>query len=697
MQQQRLGQQLGNYRLSRLLGRGGFAEVYLADHVHLNTQVAVKILYTRLTDDDVQEFRREAQLLASLVHPHIVRVLDFGVDEDAPYLVMDYAPNGTLRRAHPKGSRLPIESVVKLTRQVAEALQFAHDQRLIHRDVKPENILLGRNNEVLLSDFGIALAFQSSHLQSTQNIAGTIAYMAPEQIQAHPVPASDQYSLGTVVYEWLCGQRPFQGTYTEVAIKQSTVPPPPPRSLRADLPPALEQVMLRALHKEPQQRFPHILDFALALEQAAQQVDSQLFIPTERRAYPTPSNPPSLSGGYTPVPNSASLSGVPTPPTASMSGQTPELHTPYVPYGVPTPQAGMVAAPPAPTKRGPSRRALLLGCATVAVAVCAPASWLAVTQGPSFARNILNSTGSITGLGFPLYSYKEHKDYAFNVSWSPDGKYIASGSNDGTLLLWEADTGKTSLSVHSLVQPQESDDYPWSLVWTKRPTQRLAVAFIDGTIQILDPQAGKRLLALDKQEGGSIPVLAWSPDGKYIAMTGTDKSVRVYSYSPWKVIYTYSEHTDGLNVVAWSPDGKLLVSGSEDTTARVWEPFTGRTRMVYKGHSKEVSSLSWSPDSKQIVSVGRDQCAKIWEAASGTTRYTYTAPSSVPIGEAYWSNHGQYVSIYGGDAKISLYNTQSGKIEKSIPTGVSFTHSWSPDDKRIVSGSGEKTVDIWEV
>src|SRR3954453_2865225 len=194
-QQLGAGYQLGHYQLVRLLGQGGFAEVYLAEHIHLNTSVAVKVLHTRLADNDIQEFRHEAQIVARLVHPNIVRVLDFGVENGVPYLVMDYAPNGTLRHAHPRGRPVPLSAVVHFTKHVAEALQYAHDQRLIHRDIKPENMMLGHNQEVLLSDFGIALALQSSHLQNTQNIAGTIAYMAPEQIAAHPVPASDQYSL----------------------------------------------------------------------------------------------------------------------------------------------------------------------------------------------------------------------------------------------------------------------------------------------------------------------------------------------------------------------------------------------------------------------------------------------------------------------------------------------------------------------
>src|SRR5713226_2010449 len=124
------GQQLGNYRLLRLLGRGGFAEVYLGQHIHLNSHAAVKILRTQLPDEDAQQFIREAQILARFSHPHIVRVLDFAIQDGTPFLVMEYAPGGTLRSLHPKSTRVPLETVVRYVIQVASALQFAHDQRL---------------------------------------------------------------------------------------------------------------------------------------------------------------------------------------------------------------------------------------------------------------------------------------------------------------------------------------------------------------------------------------------------------------------------------------------------------------------------------------------------------------------------------------------------------------------------------------
>src|SRR5713101_2758598 len=195
----------------------------------------------------MESFRVEEQRVSSLEHPHIVGILDFGVEETTPFLVMSYAPNGTLRLRHPKGTRLPLTTVVSYVKQLAEALQYAHDEKLIHRDVKPENMLIGRRNEVLLSDFGIALIAQSSRFQSFQEVAGTVSYMAPEQIQGKPRSASDQYALGIVVYEWLCGSRPFHGSFTEIATQQVLAPPPPLHEKLPGIAYAIELVVMRAL------------------------------------------------------------------------------------------------------------------------------------------------------------------------------------------------------------------------------------------------------------------------------------------------------------------------------------------------------------------------------------------------------------------------------------------------------------------
>jgi serine/threonine protein kinase len=295
----RVGQQLGNYRLIRLLGRGGFAEVYLGEHVYLKTPGAIKLLQTNVsTPADLEGFLTEAQTIAQLVHPHIVRVMDFGVDGATPFLVMDYAMGGTLRQRHPKGTQLPLSTILPYVKHVAEALQYAHEEKFIHRDVKPENMLVGRRDAVLLSDFGIALIAQSSRYQSTQEVIGTVAYMSPEQIQGRPRPASDQYSLGIVVYEWLSGDRPFRGSFTELCTQHMFAPPPPLREKLPTLSPAVEQVVMTALSKDPHQRFATIQAFATALEQASQ-VETSPALPASRSwpaieamPQPRPAQPP---------------------------------------------------------------------------------------------------------------------------------------------------------------------------------------------------------------------------------------------------------------------------------------------------------------------------------------------------------------------------------------------------------------------
>jgi serine/threonine protein kinase len=239
-------------------------------------------LQTRLSSqDDMDSFLKEAQTIARLSHPNIVRVLDFGLDQETPFLAMDYAPNGTLRQRHPRGVPVPLATIVPYVKQIADALQYAHDEHFIHRDIKPENMLVGRRNEILLSDFGIALVAQSSRYEGTQDVIGTVAYMSPEQIQGKPRPASDQYSLGIVVYEWLTGDRPFRGTFTEMCTQHMFAEPAPLEAKLSNIPPELAKVVMKALAKDPKNRFPRIQLFAQALEEVAANGHTNLLALTE--------------------------------------------------------------------------------------------------------------------------------------------------------------------------------------------------------------------------------------------------------------------------------------------------------------------------------------------------------------------------------------------------------------------------------
>ncbi|GAC1360311.1 MAG: hypothetical protein NVSMB38_44180 [Ktedonobacteraceae bacterium] len=302
------GQQFGNYRLVRLLGQGGFADVYLAEHIHLASQVAIKILQIRLVGDALDQFRNEGRSIASLIHPNIVRVFDFDVKDDIPFLVMDYAPNGTLRQRYPKGSVLSAVSILPHFKQVALALQYAHDHKLIHRDIKPENMLLGANGEVLLSDFGLVLSAQSTGSQTTKEMAGTLPYMAPEQINGKPRAASDQYALGIILYEWLSGDRPFSGSLIEIATQHLMTPPAPLYGKVPGVSLAIQEVVFTALAKEPLQRFASMQEFVAAFEKVSQaelHASSSLpAVPSIAAAVENTSSYPSSASTYIKTPSS---------------------------------------------------------------------------------------------------------------------------------------------------------------------------------------------------------------------------------------------------------------------------------------------------------------------------------------------------------------------------------------------------------
>ncbi len=273
-----IGERFGDYVLVERIGDGGFASVYKGQHVRNKTPAAVKILKQQQVKDFINEVRRTVLLQ----HPNIIKILDFGIREsdNVAFITMAYAPNGSLREKYPypPGTRLPLTTVMLYVQQVASALQYAHEQGVIHRDIKPHNLLLDANNTVLLSDFGIASGAATSTFtpaegeQGVKIAAGTWAYMAPEQFQARPAsPASDQYAFALVVYEWLCGEPAFVVSDSRLwSHVHQHVPPPALREKNPSLPIAVEQVVLKALAKQPAERFASVSAFATAFVNAAQ-------------------------------------------------------------------------------------------------------------------------------------------------------------------------------------------------------------------------------------------------------------------------------------------------------------------------------------------------------------------------------------------------------------------------------------------
>ena len=354
-----LGQQLGNYRLLRLLGQGGFADVYLGQHIHLDSQAAIKVLQVRLVGSALEQFRDEGRTIASLLHPNIVRVFDFGVEKDIPFLVMDFAPNGSLRQRYAKGTMQSPATILPHLTQVAHALQYAHDRKLIHRDVKPENMLLGPTNEVLLSDFGLVLQAQSTGSQTTREMAGTLPYMAPEQINGKPRPASDQYALGIVLYEWLSGDRPFHGSLLEIATQHLMTPPAPLYGKVPGMTLALQEVVFTALAKDFQHRFANMEVFATAFEQACRTAPRSSFSDSAQQTllHPSASNsalpnqsqqPPSIAAFLDESQQSTYMH-----PPVSQPQQSTVIHTPWNTTR-PAPLNPPVISSREPTRRTPT-------------------------------------------------------------------------------------------------------------------------------------------------------------------------------------------------------------------------------------------------------------------------------------------------------------------------------------------------------
>lgn len=263
-----VGHILGDYRLVRELGVGTFGTVYQAEHIYIGTQVAIKVLHGKITDAERQKLRQEARNQASLEHVHIIPVLGYS-EQPLPYLVMKFAPNSTLQKRYPMGRRFPLVTIIPHVRQIAEGLQHAHTMNTLHLDLKPANVLLGKQQEAQIADFGIAviLAEHRTH-QTVGAFAGTPAYAAPEQVQNKPGKNSDQYALAVMVYQWLTGTLPFVGDVWSIGVQKLTGDPPPLRNYVPDLPPAVEQVVLRALAKDPRARFSSVLEFVQTLEEA---------------------------------------------------------------------------------------------------------------------------------------------------------------------------------------------------------------------------------------------------------------------------------------------------------------------------------------------------------------------------------------------------------------------------------------------
>ncbi len=714
----RIGEQWGNYRLIQFLGRGGFAEVYLGQHVRLTRQqAALKILTTHMSEEDIDSFHSEAETIVSLIHPHIVRVLDFSLNDGVPFLVMDYAPGGSLRRRHSRGQQVELRSVISYVQQIAEGLQYAHDRKIIHRDIKPDNMLVGSRDEILLSDFGIATIAHGTNSQSAQLAIGTIPYMAPEQIQEHPRPASDQYALAVTAYEWLTGRPPFTGTFSEVATKHLITPPPPLRGSVPTLPTEVEQVILIALAKDPRARFGSVQAFAKALTEASSYYGYKtVFMPLEpvkvdqispegRKMPADPYTDPGIASEPPLVVLSAPQKDA-TPvitPNQEWEKRQPESIpaasiTPSVFFGATPPGDGQVPGTSAANQRKVSRRGVVAGLIGLGVVVVGGSTIALIASHQSHPQQT-NTSSAPTRTTKPtstpnlfagklLFTYVGHSGAVRTIDWSPDSKLIVSGAEDKNVRIWNPLTGETALTYAR--HPAELLSVAWS------PNGKLiASGGRASAAQVWDANTGTQILNY-KGHTDDVHGVAWSLDSKLIASGSDDHTVQVWDASTGTQISRYTGHTAPVESVEWSPtDANLIVTACDDHTVQIVNAQTGTLVRNFPGHGDWVLSARWSPDGKLIASAGRDKTLRVWNASTGALLFTDTSHTYI-VEKVAWSPDGKLIASVGDDKTVQVLEVSTRKLvfNQKLNNFV-YALAWSRNGKFIATGGADKAAQVW--
>jgi len=733
-----LHQQLGNYRLVKLLGYGGFAEVYLGEHIHMGTQTAVKVLTAKLTPEEIEHFRNEARTIFGLEHPNIVRVLDYGLNDNIPYIVMSYAANGSLRKRHPRGTRVPLPTVVEYVKQIAAALQYAHDHNIIHRDIKPDNILVGSRGELLIGDFGIAVISKTgrSSLQSSYNIGGTPYYMAPEAFRGKPEKASDQYALGIMVYEWLCGQLPFtEGDSIQIGYQHNYESIPSLCEQASGILSSVEQVVMKALAKNPKERYARVQEFADKLEEAHKKPP----IGTTLLKYKGHGDgwrdaAWSPDGKYLVTGNIVGEVQIWDAATGNLIRTCGEHES-------------MVNA----VAWSPDGRRLASVSTDKTVQI-----WDAIFGKPILSLtdhtdeindvawspdgNKLVSASSDKGVriwnvtsGQCLFNYTGHSDAVNAVVWSPDGTRIASGSADGIVRVWYANTGQR---ISSCTHPATVLAISWSPYEDKIVSSSPCIpdsvwigiddiTDVPCVVRIWDANTGAYLSQYSECSYGANSVV-WSPDGQKIVLGTTTGVICVWDTSNDRVNFLDSitgsrfigEPYGGIISATWSPDGSRLAYCSEEGTMRVWNISTNQRIFSYEGHSGDIRSIAWSPDGNKLASASDDSTVHVWDANQGKHLLTYTGHSK-QVSAVAWSPSGKELASSSADLTVKIWNGNTGQIITShktfayctlsvawSPVGPPyqmiwadrFDHmnavSWANDGSKLAFGSNDRTMNV---